>query len=85
MGYDPAKDDILAYRIIENGEQTGGYEVKLLRYKKGSIKVQIDSFFYGSLPGQKKYNTGKRFQLSYAPTIFAAIKDMEDNLDKSRL
>lgn len=77
--YDNSKDEVLDYRVVENSSGTGGYEVSLRRYDKGNIKICIDAFFYGK-QGERKYNSAKRWKLSYASRIFEAITEMENNL-----
>jgi len=77
-GYDQSKDKVLSSRVLKReGEDTGsGYEVKLVRYDGGDIKVQINPFYMND--NEKRYGKLSRIHYDYFVLIAKAVKEMYD-------
>jgi len=79
MGYNPNLDKTLGHREIQGDSGTGGYEVKLVQYDKGDIKIQINPYFIDR-EGEKRYKKLSRIKLSEWEGIDIAVREMQSNL-----
>jgi len=76
--YDPSKDKVLDFREVNDENGSTNFEVKLVSYEGGDIKVQINPFFINQ--GEKSYAKLSRIKLSLWDKIDEAVKEMEANI-----